>query len=119
MNQGCVVVIAGGLIGSGDGAKAHFLPSVDKAFILQRLPPRTTSAAGPPIPLRRRGHAGVGVDQILLDLLLIIIFGLVGLFFILVDGGFVGMAAYEAVEDLLPGGNLRIKLPTFSRRRCL
>jgi hypothetical protein len=102
MNQGCVVVIAGGLIGSGDGAKAHFLPRVDEAFILQRLPPRTTSAADPPVPLRHCGHAGVGVDQLLLGLLLLrITFVLVGLFFILFDGGFVAVAmAYEAGEDL-------------------
>jgi hypothetical protein len=29
------------------------------------------------------------------------------------------LAAYEAVEDLVPDDNLHNKLPTFSRRRCL
>jgi hypothetical protein len=77
-------------------------PRIDEAFILQRLPPRTTSAADPPVPLRHCGHAGVGVDQLLLGLLLLrITFVLVGLFFILFDGGFVAVAmAYEAGEDL-------------------
>jgi hypothetical protein len=89
------------LIGAGDEAKAHLFPRIDEAFILQRLPPRTTSAADPHVPLRPRGHAGVGVDQLLLGLLLRIIFVLVGLFFILVDEGFVAVAiAYEAAEDL-------------------
>jgi hypothetical protein len=93
------------------GKKAHLLPRVDETFILQRLPPRTTSATGLPIPPPRRGHAGVSVDQLLLDILLIIIiFIIVGLFFILVDGGFVAVAmAYEAGEDLGATGNLRNK----------
>jgi hypothetical protein len=97
------------LIGTGDGAKSHLLPRVDEALILQRLPPRTTSAAGPPIYRRHRVHAGVGVNQLLLNHLLLI-FVLVGLFFILVDGGFIGVAmVYEADEDLGATGNLHNK----------
>jgi hypothetical protein len=109
--EDALVILASGLVCAGDGAKAHLLPRLDEAFILQGPPPRTTSASGTPA---RPPHAraGLGVDQLLLDFLLT--FVLVGLFFVVVDRGFVGMAVYDVVQDLLLAGNLHIKLQSLS-----
>jgi hypothetical protein len=112
--ENALVVLAPGLVCAGDGAKTHLLPRLDEAFILQGPPPRTTCAGGLPARPPHAG-AGLGVDQLLLHFLLT--FVLVGLFFVVVGRGFVGMAAYDAIQDLLLAGNLRIKLHTLSLRR--
>ena len=93
------------MIGTGNRAKAHLLPRVDDAFILQGLPPRATRTGDPLLPLRRRGHAGVGIDQLLLGLLLLnrLAAVIVGFFFVVVaaDLGFEAAAtADEATQDL-------------------